>query len=38
MSYLMDQANERAAQKQELRRIQKENMAYFAGKFWKEQK
>ena len=38
MSYLMDQANERAAQKQELRRIQKENMAYFSGKFWKEQK
>ena len=38
LEYLMDQANERAAQKQELRRIQKENMAYFAGKFWKEQK
>ena len=38
MEYLMDQANERAAQNQELRRIQKENMAYFAGKFWKEQK
>lgn len=38
MSYLMDKANERAAQSQELKRIQKENMAYFAGKFWKEQK
>ena len=38
MEYLMDQANERAAQNQESRRIQKENMAYFAGKFWKEQK
>ena len=34
----MREANERAARKQELRRIQKENMAYFAGKFWKEQK
>ena len=34
----MQEANERAARKQELRRIQKENMAYFAGKFWKEQK
>lgn len=38
MEYLMDQANERAAQAQESRRTQKENMAYFAGKFWKEQK
>ena len=38
MEYLMDKANERAAQNQEGRRIQKENMAYFAGKFWKEQK
>lgn len=38
LEYLMDQANERAAQNQESRRIQKENMAYFAGKFWKEQK
>ena len=34
----MREANERAARKQELRRIQKDNMAYFAGKFWKEQK
>ena len=34
----MQEANERAARKQELRSIQKENMAYFAGKFWKEQK
>lgn len=34
----MQEANERAARKQELRRIQKENMSYFAGKFWKEQK
>lgn len=34
----MQEANDRAARKQELRRIQKENMAYFAGKFWKEQK
>ena len=34
----MREANERAARKQELKRIQKENMAYFAGKFWKEQK
>ena len=34
----MREANERATRKQELRRIQKENMAYFAGKFWKEQK
>lgn len=34
----MREANERAERKQELRRIQKENMAYFAGKFWKEQK
>ena len=34
----MREANERAARKQELRRIQKENMAYFAGKFSKEQK
>ena len=34
----MDKANSKAAQEQESRRIQKENMAYFAGKFWKEQK
>lgn len=34
----MREANERAARKQDLKRIQKENMAYFAGKFWKEQK
>lgn len=34
----MQEANDRAARKQELRRTQKENMAYFAGKFWKEQK
>ena len=38
MEYLMDKANDKAAQEQESRRIQKENMAYFAGKFWKEQK
>lgn len=34
----MQEANERAQRKQDLKRIQKENMAYFAGKFWKEQK
>ena len=38
ITYLMDKANERAAQNQDRKRIQKENMAYFAGKFWKEQK
>lgn len=34
----MREANERAQRKQALKQIQKENMAYFAGKFWKEQK
>ena len=31
-------ANEKAERMQEIKKIQKERMAYFAGKFWKEQK
>ena len=31
-------ANEKAERMQEVKKIQKERMAYFAGKFWKEQK
>lgn len=31
-------ANEKAERMQKVKKIQKERMAYFAGKFWKEQK
>ena len=31
-------ANEKAERMKEVKKIQKERMAYFAGKFWKEQK